>query len=287
MRGVIGADAKADRFHVRAALSTLVPEQEGSELATALHRLFESENFGTEHKTAHVVAEHQKAIEMYEAGTRKLDVGYESSILWRPGHPKLQNNLQLAEHRNRSLMNKFQRDPDYEQRYRRAMQTNFDEGYAVRMSAEELTANPPCYYLPHFSVSKGDPEDHKAIRIVYDGAAKFKGWCLNDATFSGPPLQNALPAVLIRFREGQVAWASDIKAMFSRIRLNERDQSYHGFLWTEEDGSTTVCRMTRVTFGVNCSPFVAIKTTWKAADDAGPEMRDAAVAVRDNHYVDD
>jgi len=45
--------------------------------------------------------------------------------------------------------------------------------------------------------------------------------------------------------------------------------------------------MTRVTFGVNCSPFVAIKTTWKAGDDAGPAMVEAANAIRTNLYVDD
>lgn len=45
--------------------------------------------------------------------------------------------------------------------------------------------------------------------------------------------------------------------------------------------------MTRVTFGVTCSPYVAIRTTWRAADDAGPEMEEAAESVRRNIYVDD
>lgn len=45
--------------------------------------------------------------------------------------------------------------------------------------------------------------------------------------------------------------------------------------------------MNRVTFGVSCSPYVALRTTWRAADDAGSDMTEAATAVRENIYVDD
>ncbi|XP_045030399.1 uncharacterized protein LOC123472602 [Daphnia magna] len=45
--------------------------------------------------------------------------------------------------------------------------------------------------------------------------------------------------------------------------------------------------MTRVTFGVSCSPYVAIRTTWRAAEDAGSEMEEARAPVRNNIYVDD
>ena len=45
--------------------------------------------------------------------------------------------------------------------------------------------------------------------------------------------------------------------------------------------------MRSVTFGLKCSPFVAIFTTWKAADDAGPSKADVATAVKSNFYIDD
>jgi hypothetical protein len=125
------------------------------------------------------------------------------------------------------------------------------------------------------------------LRLVFDAAAKSHGKCLNDFISSGPALQNPLPAVLIRFREGAIAWSADIGAMFSRNRLKEKDRPYHRFLWPEEDGTNSTCEMTRVTFGVSCSPYVAIRTTWRAADDAGPGMEEAAEAVRRSIYVDD
>ncbi len=125
------------------------------------------------------------------------------------------------------------------------------------------------------------------LRLVFDAAAKSGGKCLNDFVTSGPALQNSLAAVLVRFREGAIGWSADIRAMFSRIRLKKVDRPYHRFLWPEEDGTVTVCEMTRVTFGVSCSPYVAIRTTWRAADDAGPKMEEAAQADRRNIYVDD
>jgi hypothetical protein len=38
-------------------------------------------------------------------------------------------------------------------------------------------------------------------------------------------LQPSLAAVITRFREGEIAWASDIEAMFSRFRLSTEDRN--------------------------------------------------------------
>jgi hypothetical protein len=90
-------------------------------------------------------------------------------------------------------------------------------------------------------------------------------------------LQNPLPAFVIGFREGDIGWSADIGAMFSRIRLKDIDRPYHRFLWSEKDGLTSICEMTRVFFLVSCSSYVAIRTTWRAADDAGLDMKETAV----------
>ena len=164
------------------------------------------------------------------------------------------------------------------------MEKNFEEGYARRLKPEENDAS-RAYYLPHFGVPKAPGSQE--LRLVFDAAAKFNQRCLNDYIASGSPLQNPLPAVLIQFREGSIAWSADVGAMFSRIRLRPEDRRYHRFLWLERDGSTSICEMDRVTFGVRCSPFVAIRTMWRVADDAGSDMADVAQAVRRNFYVDD
>lgn len=45
--------------------------------------------------------------------------------------------------------------------------------------------------------------------------------------------------------------------------------------------------MTRVTFGVSTSPYVVISTTWRSADDAGPDLKEAGDGIRSHIYVDD
>jgi hypothetical protein len=76
------------------------------------------------------------------------------------------------------------------------------------------------YFLVYHGVYK-----EKKLRVVYDAPAAFKGKCINDAINSGSALQPSLAAVITRFREGEIAWASDIEAMFSRFRLSTEDRN--------------------------------------------------------------
>ena len=283
VRGVIGSDV-GTRPHTHIAQTNHAIQQAYPDLDIAVKRLYDTESFGTEYQTDCLSAENQRAVRMLDQGIRKLETGYEAPILWKEGEPDLADNRALAEIRLRCLISKFRKDPNYEKQYRVAMQKNFDNGYAIKLTAEELEEPGPVYYIPHFGVPKAGGD---GVRIVFDAAARFQGKSLNDAIISGPALQNSLPAVLIRFREGEIAWAADIQAMFSRIRLPKADRRYHRFLWVEEDGLTSLCEFTRVTFGVSCSPYVAIRTTWRAAEDAGPEFHEAASVIKRNTYVDD
>ncbi|KAI9562447.1 hypothetical protein GHT06_009880 [Daphnia sinensis] len=246
------------------------------QLVEQVRRFCDTESFGTEFKAECMSVANQRAVTRLEAEMEKLSIGYAAPVLWIDDvPPEIPESRHTAEIRLKSLLNKFARGPaDYEVYYRASMAKNFTEWYAQRLSVEEIQQRPTKYFLLHFGVPKmaGRPE----LRV-----------CLNDFITSGPALQNPLPAVLIRFREGMVAWSADICAMFSRIRLKEMDRPYHRFLWPEEDGTVSTCEITRVTFGVKCSSYVAIRTTWRAADDVGPGMEGATEAVRRNLYIDD
>ena len=198
-----------------------------------------STNFGTEHSTAALSVDDRQAVDILQHGMVKLEVGYEVPITWRTGEPNLPNNRLLAEKRLQSLLRRFQLEPAFEKEYRAAMQKNFDKGYAIVLG--DQPASDGEYYTAHHGVYKGPK-----LRVVFDAAAKFRGKCLNDAMLRGPALQTPLAAVLIRFREGAVAWAADVEAMFSRVRLRQSDKPYFRFLWQREgEQNISVCEMQR------------------------------------------
>ena len=275
IRGVVsdGASVTAVRTH------TVNSSTQLEEIASELRRFCDTENFGTESKTKGMSDDDRQAIAILEAGTKKLDVGYEVPITWKTGEPALVCNKQMSQQRFGGLLRRFSREPAFEKDYRAAVQKTIDKGYASVLSEEE--AESAKYFLAHHGVYKGIK-----LRVVFDAAAPFQGKCLNDAILSGPALQPPLPSVLIQFREGAIAWASDVEAMFSRFRLNLSDANYFCFLWQVSPPKTVVCRMDRLPFGATCSPFIAIQTTRRAVADA--EVGEKAVeAVQKRMYVDD
>ncbi|KAI9549790.1 hypothetical protein GHT06_006354 [Daphnia sinensis] len=158
------------------------------------------------------------------------------------------------------------------------MQKTFDQGYASRLS-DPASAK---YFLAHHGVYKGSK-----LRVEFNAAAPFRGKSLNDAILSGPALQPALAAVISRFRQEEVARASELEAMFSRFRLASRDADYFCFLWRDkETDEPTVCRMNRLLFGASCSPFVAIYAVRQIVKDAGVAEH-IVTAVQERMYVDD
>lgn len=176
----------------------------------------------------------EQAIQILENGVRKLKVGYEAPITWKTGEPSLSNNRIVAENRLESLLRWFRGDSEFESSYRVAMEKNFTEGYAIVLDENE---NCPEYYLAHHGVQKG-----MKTRVVFDAAAKFQGRCINDCILSGPALQVPLPAVIITFQEGEIAWASDIGAKFSQIRLKEEECRFFRYLWRRKgEDITRVC----------------------------------------------
>ena len=63
------------------------------------------------------------------------------------------------------------------------------------------------------------------------------------------------------------------------------DAAYHRFLWKREgSGELATYQMNRLPFGDKCSPFVAIATTQRVADDHGTENPEAVRAIKENMY---
>ena len=76
--------------------------------------------------------------------------------------------------------------------------------------------------------------------------------------------------------------------MYRSVHLHPKDRDLHRFIW-REDPSVPLkdYRMTRVTFGVKASPYLAMKTLQQTADDFKTQYPLAALAVPTSFYVDD
>lgn len=139
------------------------------------------------------------------------------------------------------------------------MQEYLNLGHAEPVPFEDL--NKPeneVFYLPLHVVFKASSTTTK-VRAVFDASAKSAtGVSLNDKLMVGPTVHSSLIDVLLRFRFKRVAVTMDISKMYRAIELAKPDRDFHRFVW-DANGSGTIrdYQMTRVTFGVSSSAFIA------------------------------
>ena len=161
-----------------------------------------------------------------------------------------------------------------------------DAGHAEKVPMEELTWKN--YYLPMHTVVKSSSTTTK-LRIVFDAsAASSNGISLNQTLHVGPTLQPTLTRTLIKFREYPIALTADISKMYREVGLAVGDRNLHRFVWRPSRSSVLEdYRMTRVTFGVSCSPYLAIRTMQQTAQDHGQDYPQASEHIMTSFYVDD
>ncbi|KHJ42945.1 Pao retrotransposon peptidase [Trichuris suis] len=246
-RGVIGGGGNRSRTRMNLSITT------GDEdLAAQFRRFCDTESFGTEGRVPGKMApEDELAKQIVESGTRKLEVGYEVPLPWRQGEPNLPCNRPLAELRLQALLRRFEKDPSYKADYEKAMDKYQSAGYAHEVTDEN-----------ELGIEQ---------QIVFDSSAMYEGRSLNSALLTGPALQNELRLVLLKFSEGSIAFAADVEAMFSRIRLHPEDARYHRFLWKDPESE-------RVKHNhAYCS------RVWPGSGRGGTSVR----AIQNNLYMDD
>ena len=144
------------------------------------------------------------------------------------------------------------------------------------------------FYLPMHAVYKTSSVTTK-VRAVFDASAKSTtGVSLNDCLLVGPTVHSPLIDVLLRFRLHRVAITTDISKMYRAIELVEPDRDLHRFVWRSTPSEVVKdYRMTRVTFGVSASSFIANMCVKQNALNLAHEFPLAAEAVEASFYVDD
>ncbi|XP_058840949.1 uncharacterized protein LOC131696424 [Topomyia yanbarensis] len=194
----------------------------------------------------------------------------------------------MAERRSKCLERRLERQPDLYANVKQQINDYRNNGYAHIVTKEELANSDPrtVWYLPLGIVL--NPNKPGKVRVVWDAAAKVDGISLNSMLLKGPDLLASLPTVLYGFRQRQIAITGDIKEMFHQIAIRPQGRQAQRFLW--RDNSTQPIQeyvMDVATFGSTCSPCSAHYVKNRNAEEWKDIHPQAAMAIIDNHYVDD
>ena len=241
------------------------------------------------------------AVEKMEENLRFDDSSgrFVTRLLWR-GKPDLRNNYASAKQRLDSLIRRLKKDPVRKQAYMQAVLDLIDQRVVETVDEESQVAMDPArtdvYYLPHRDVF--DPlRDTTKLRVVFDASATTgTGKSLNDCLLPGPPLQQKVAAIVMRFRTKKIALIGDCQKMFLQVGIEEADRDFIRFLWKDPDdpdGKVQIFRFTKLIFGATDSPFQAISCLQRLVRNKLKEKHLSALekrvceTIQEDTYVDD
>ncbi|KRZ75006.1 hypothetical protein T10_6967 [Trichinella papuae] len=262
-----------------------VGESSNSECDLILRKFWELEAIGIHPESEK--AQSDKAREEFERSLSYDGVRYTVRLLWKKAGSVLPNNYKLALKRLGSVQKKLIRDPRRLYEYSAVIRSYLDNGWAEEAPEEGPVGR--TWYLPHHAVyQKGSTGDVKC-RVVFDGSAQFRGVSLNDLLDPGANLQTDLLGILIRFRRYRIGLQADIQKMYLQVALHEADKDVCRFLWQEpgRDELPKTYRLSRVCFGLTCSPYLAMQTVRLHAERHEAECPGALSDILPNMYVDD
>ena len=172
--------------------------------------------------------------------------------------------------------------------FQQVMEEYITLGHAQEVSVQQHHPQKEEYYMPVHSVFKESSTTTKT-RAVFDASAKTTSqYSLNDILAVGPTLHPTIDKILLRFRGYTIAISSDISKMYREVVLHPEDRSLHRFIWRKsQEENWREFEMTRVTFGVAASPYLAVKTLQQAAADFGQDSPGAQWHLKNSFYVDD
>jgi len=218
--------------------------------------------------------------------SRDPDGRYVVRLPFKADHPALGDSRLAAERRFKALEHKFQTQPKFCELYSAFMKEYSDSGHMTNVSTVEPSGQ--CYFLPHHGVLKESSSTTK-LRTVFDASSRTSsGVSLNDILLTGRKLQIDICDILLQFRTHNVVFVCDIRQMYRQIKVHPDDQNFQLILWRDAPTKPLeTYKLGTVTYGMNSSPYLALKTLDQLAKDEGEAFPQAAKVLRSQIYVDD
>ena len=179
-------------------------------------------------------------------------------IPFKSSNPELPDNRNAVFLRTNNTLNRLRKDPTKLEKCLDAMEKNINARHVEMVPDDETTAVPGrAWWIPVFPVIH-----HKKgkVRLVFDSSASYHGTSLNSQVLQGPDETNKLRGVLLRFREGEVAFAADIESMFHAFHVPPCDRDWMRFFWFRNNNPEDKLVQFRACvhiFGNRSSPAIA------------------------------
>ena len=178
--------------------------------------------YGIIPKSQLLTPDENRALTILENTTAVKNGHFETGLLWKDNHTILPNNRDMAVKRFKVLENRFRKNLEYFQMYKKQINDYIKLGHAKLLSKEELpNFSNKTNHIPHYGVvSVNKPE---TVRVVFDASTKFDDISLNDKLLPGIDYWNGLVRVLTRFWYGKYAIMGNIEKMFLQVKVIEED----------------------------------------------------------------
>ncbi|XP_055910525.1 uncharacterized protein LOC129944888 [Eupeodes corollae] len=223
--------------------------------------------------------------------TRNLDGSYTVKLPFKPhlnisdlGLSRSSAVLQFLRQEKRLLC-----DISLREEYNKVLNEYISLKHMTLRSKGELNLSTQHFYLPHHAVVKPGSASTK-VRVVFNASASTnKGHSLNDFLCTGPALQNDLQTILLKWRQYPYVFNSDIEKMYRQIHVHPDHHRFQRIIFRSSNSESDLAdfEINRVTFGVNCAPYLAIRTLHQLASDEGNQYPLAKDMVLSDFYVDD
>nr|CDJ91166.1 Zinc finger domain containing protein [Haemonchus contortus] len=242
-------------------------------------------------KTQELEMENDKVWRNFKATIEHHKDGYYVQLPWKEEAVFLPDNKLIAYKRLCLNLSKLQTTPDILRQYHQTFEEQLNKGIIEEMDVCQPPTGKIVHYLSHQAVITPAKEFTK-LRVVFDASAHFKGHpSLNDVLHQGPVILPLMRDMLLRFRIGNIAMIADVEKAFLQIRLKTDDRDATRCLWVRDptkpptETNLVEYRFTRVTFGLNCSPFLLAGTV-KYHLQENTLHKELAKEVYRNVYVD-
>ena len=201
----------------------------------------------------------------------------------------LPNNKNAVFHRTKNTLARLQKQPEQLKSCLDTIKNDIQRGLIEPVPAKELDSiNAFTWWLPIFTVY--NPKKNKT-RMVYDASAKYSGKSLNDCMIQGPDFNNTLRGVLLRFRENQIGFVSDVEKMFNSFALPPEQKDSYRFFWYKGNDPTQDLQQYRSTchiFGSRSSPAIAnFGLKYTTTQPIAQQYPEAIPFIQKGFYVDD